>query len=241
MRALVTGGARGLGAAVAERVRRDGGRAAVLDVTPAEAVDFVGDVADAEFVEGAVAGAVERLGGLDLVVNAAGIGGATTDAVDTDPAAFRRVLDVNLVGSFLVARAAARALVAQGTGGAIVNFGSIFGQQGVPGGAAYCASKGGVALLTHSLALELAPHGIRVNTVAPGHMATEMHWEEIRSRAARSGASFDEEREAVRASVPLGRHGTGEDVAGAIVWLASDDAAYVTGQTVGVNGGVFLT
>jgi NAD(P)-dependent dehydrogenase (short-subunit alcohol dehydrogenase family) len=241
MRALVTGGARGLGAAVAARIVRDGGRVAVIDVTAGDGVDFAGDVSDEEFVARAVPAAAERLGGLDLLVNNAGVGGSEADAVDTPAAVFRRVLEVNLVGSFLVARAAAAVMIAQGTGGLIVNFGSIFGQQGVAGGSAYCASKGGVALLTHSLALELAPHGIRVNTIAPGNMATEMHWDHLRKLAARSGTTREEEVERVRASVPHGRHGTGEDIAGAVVWLASADASYVTGQTIGVNGGVLLT
>lgn len=241
MRALVTGGARGLGAAVAARIARDGGRVAVIDVTAGAGVDFAGDVSDEEFVAGAVPAAAERLGGLDLLVNNAGVGGSEADAVDTPAAVFRRVLEVNLVGSFLVARAAAAVMIAQGTGGSIVNLGSMFGQQGVAGGSAYCASKGGVTLLTHSLALELAPHGIRVNTIAPGNMATEMHWDYLRKLAASSGTTLPEEVERVRASVPLGRHGTGEDIAGAVVWLASEDAAYVTGQTIGVNGGVLLT
>ncbi len=239
MRALVTGGARGLGAAVAARIARDGGRVAVIDVT--EGVDFVGDVSDEAFVGRAVPEAAERLGGLDLVVNNAGVGGETGEVVETAAADFRRVLEVNLVGAFLVARAAARVMIAQGTGGAIVNFGSTYGMQGVAGGAAYCASKGGVALLTHSLALELAPHGIRVNTIAPGNMATEMHFDYLRRLAAAAGTTFEEEVARVRASVPLGRHGTGEDIAGAVVWLASPDASYVTGQTLSVNGGVLLT
>jgi NAD(P)-dependent dehydrogenase (short-subunit alcohol dehydrogenase family) len=239
LRAIVTGGARGLGAAVARRIEHDGGRVAVIDL--AEGVDFVGDVSDEEFVERAVPATAEQLGGLDLLVNNAGVGGPETLVVDTTAAEFRRVLEVNLVGAFLAARAAARVMIAQGSGGSIVNLGSIFGQQGVAGGAAYCASKGGVALLTHSLALELAPHGIRVNTIAPGNMATEMHWEYLRTLAARSGTSFEEEVERVRATIPLGRHGTGEDIAGAVVWLASEDASYVTGQTIGVNGGVLLT
>ena len=241
LRALVTGGGRGLGSAVAERLRRDGGRTAAVDIQAGPGVDLVGDVSDEQFAGEAVAFATGQLGGLDLLVNNAGIGGPSTAAVDIDPAAFRRVLEVNLVGSFLMARAAARCMVEQGSGGAIVNLGSIFGQQGVAGGAAYCASKGGVALLTHSLALELAPYGIRVNTIAPGHMATEMHWEELRSRAAARGTSFEAERERVLEEIPLRRHGSGEDIAGAVVWLASEDAAYVTGQTIGVNGGVILT
>jgi NAD(P)-dependent dehydrogenase (short-subunit alcohol dehydrogenase family) len=138
-------------------------------------------------------------------------------------------------------RAAATVMIGQGSGGVIVNVGSVFGQQGVAGGAGYCASKAGVALLTHSLALELAPHGIRANTIAPGNMATEMHWDELRSRAARSGTTFDGQVELVKASVPLGRHGTGGDIAGVVAWLVSPDAGYVTGQTIGVNGGIWFS
>ena len=124
-----------------------------------------------------------------MLVNNAGIGGPDTDVTGTSLAEFRRVLDVNLTGTFLMCRAVAKVMIGQGSGGAIVNMGSVFGQQGVAGGAGYCASKAGVALLTHSLALELAPHGIRANTIAPGNMATEMHWDELRSRAARSGTA----------------------------------------------------
>jgi NAD(P)-dependent dehydrogenase (short-subunit alcohol dehydrogenase family) len=249
VRALVTGAARGLGAAIAARLAADGAAVALVDVAPdverfaaaLGGVGLVGDVSDERDVERFVAAAREAIGGLDVVVSNAGIGGPSTEVVDTGVADFRRVLDVNLVGPFLVARAAARVMIAQGTGGAIVKLGSMIGQHGVAGAAAYCASKGGVALLSHSLALELAPHGIRVNTIAPGNMATEMHWDALHARAGALGVAFAELREDVRASVPLARHGTGEDVAGAVAWLASPDAAYVTGQTIGVNGGVVLT
>lgn len=256
MRALVTGGARGLGEAVAERLVRDGGDVALLDVS--EAVEATaarlralrpgaivlpirGDVSAERDVERALGRAADGLSGLDLLVNNAGIGGPVADLVDADPTDLRRVLDVNLWGAMLVARAAARIMIDQGTGGCIVNIGSIFGQQGVAGAAAYCASKGGIALLTHSLALELAPHGIRVNTIAPGNMDTEMHRADLRLAAERRGTTLEEELERVRATIPLGRHGTGEDVAGAVAWLASHDEAYVTGQTIGVNGGVILS
>lgn len=256
MRAFVTGGARGLGRAVAERLVRDGADVALLDVDEAVARSarevaelrsgskvpaIRGDVSRAVDVERAVAEAVAALGGLDLLVNNAAIGGPTTPLVDTAVGAVRRVLEVNLLGAFLVARAVARVMLEQGEGGCIVNIGSIFGQQGVAGGAAYCASKGGIALLTHSLALELAPFGIRVNTIAPGNMATEMHFRDLRERAAAEGRTFEDEVARVVATIPLGRHGTGEDVAGVVAWLASSDAAYVTGQTIGVNGGVLLT
>jgi NAD(P)-dependent dehydrogenase (short-subunit alcohol dehydrogenase family) len=263
MRAIVTGAARGLGAAIAGRLARDGADVVLLDVSAdvtatadrlARGAGDAGDAADGQVAVGLVAdvsdelasaAAVERavhtLGGVDVLVNNAGIGGPDTDVAGTSLAEFRRVLDVNLTGTFLMCRAVAAVMIGQGSGGAIVNVGSVFGQQGVAGGAGYCASKAGVALLTHSLALELAPQGIRVNTIAPGNMATEMHWDELRSRAARSGTDFGEQVEMVKAAIPLGRHGTGDDIAGTVAWLVSPDASYVTGQTIGVNGGIWFS
>jgi NAD(P)-dependent dehydrogenase (short-subunit alcohol dehydrogenase family) len=255
MPGLITGGARGLGEAVAARLVRDGSDVAIMDVAEsvfetaerlrsiragADVIGILGDVSDEAEAERAVSETVRRLGGLDLLVNNAGIGGPGSVLVDTSAEDIRRVLDVNLLGAFLMSRAAAREMVARRSG-CIVNIGSIFGQQGCAGDTAYCASKGGIALLTQALSLELAPLGVRVNTVAPGNMATEMHWDHLRDRARTAGTSFEEELERVRSSVPLGRLGTGDDVAGAVAWLASGDASYVTGQTIGVNGGVFLS
>ncbi|MDO8186941.1 SDR family NAD(P)-dependent oxidoreductase [Conexibacter sp. JD483] len=268
MKAIVTGAARGLGEGIARRLVADGGDVALLDAideveTTAATLAASGgrgerdgdapggpaggtvvglrcDVSDEAAVSAVVAEALERLGGVDLLVNCAGIGGPGEPLAEVDAEAFRRTLDVNLTGSFLMARAVAPALIAQ-RAGSIVNIGSIFGQQGVPFGAAYSSSKGGVTLLTHSLALELAPHRIRVNAIAPGHMESVMHFDELRERARRAGISFEEEVEKARAIVPLGRHGNGADVAGAVVWLASPDASYVTGQTINVNGGLLLS
>ena len=262
MRAIVTGAARGLGAAIATRLARDGADVALLDMSPdvtataerlaggvgsvagmadgPRTVGLVADVSDEIASAAAVDRAVGAIGGVDVLVINAGIGGPDTVVTGTSLAEFRRVLDVNLTGTFLMCRAVAKVMIGQGRGGAIVNMGSVFGQQGVAGGAGYCASKAGVALLTHSLALELAPHGIRVNTIAPGNMATEMHWDELRSRAARSGTTFDQQVTMVKAAVPLGRHGTGDDIAGTVAWLVSPDASYITGQTIGVNGGIWL-
>jgi NAD(P)-dependent dehydrogenase (short-subunit alcohol dehydrogenase family) len=261
MRAIVTGAARGLGAAIAGRLARDGADVVLLDVSAdvaataqrlagdvgagphagRVAVGLVADVSDEIASAAAVDRAVSAIGGVDVLVNNAGIGGPDTDVTGTSLAECRRVLDVNLTGTFLMCRAVAKVMIGQGGGGAIVNMGSVFGQQGVAGGAGYCASKAGVALLTQSLALELAPHGIRANTIAPGNMATEMHWDELRSRAARSGTSFDEQLKIALSSIPLGRHGTGGDIAGVVAWLVSPDAGYVTGQTIGVNGGIWLS
>jgi NAD(P)-dependent dehydrogenase (short-subunit alcohol dehydrogenase family) len=253
--ALVTGAAGGLGSAVAGRLHDEGWLVALVDVADAVhlvaerlaagrsgggVVAFEGDVADEAFVDGAVAAAQRELGPLALLVNAAGIGGDVLPAAQTSTANFRRVLEVNVVGSFVAARAAARAMSAH-CGGCIVNFGSIFGQQAVAGSSAYCASKGAITLLTQALALELAANGIRVNTIAPGHIATDMHWDNLRGQAKEKGTRFEEEVERVRAGIPLGRHGTGEDIAAVVSWLASDAAAYITGQTIGVNGGVMLT
>ena len=256
MNTIVTGGARGLGESIAERLVRDGGSALVIDIAPAVEQTaqrlralregsivsaLEGDVADAAFAEHAVAVAESRLGGLDVLVNSAGIGGPTTDLIDTPVEELRPVIEVNLLGSMYMARAAARGMVREGTRGVIINIGSIFGQQGAAGAAPYCATKGGVALLTQALALELAPHGIRVNTVAPGYMETEMHWDDLRARAAAEGTALGVEIERIRESIPLGRHGVGSDIAGAVAWLVSDDASYVTGQTISVNGGLILS
>lgn len=256
MRGIVTGAARGLGEEIAVRLVVDGAQVALVDVDDAVrataeriqassagavTLGLRGDVSSEDDAESVVAEVLDRFGGVDLLVNNAGVGGPSAPVIDLSLEEFRRVLDVNLVGTFLMARACARWMTRAGTGGCIVNIGSILGQQGTADGAAYCASKGGVALFTHSLALELAPFGIRVNTIAPGNMLTEMHLADLRIEAETQGVPLDEQVERVRATVPLGRHGTGEDVAGAVAWLASPDASYVTGQTIGVNGGVLLT
>jgi len=256
VRAVITGASRGLGEAIATRLAADGAAVALIDIRPEvsataeriastnnarNVIGIVADVADETACEAAMAQAAGALGGIDALVNNAGVGGPATSVVDTPYADFWRVVRINLGSAFLGSRAAARLMIEQQTAGAIVNLGSIFGQQGVAGGAGYCASKAAIALLTQSLALELAPHRIRVNTIAPGNMATEMHWDELRSRAATTGTTFQHQVELVTASVPLGRHGTGADIAGAVTWLVSGDAAYVTGQTIGVNGGVWLS
>lgn len=260
--ALVTGAARGLGAAVADRLVADGWRVMATDIAEpvhdeqhdAVAVGSVradeqggvrashqADVSSPDAVSELIRVTTDRFGHIDAVVNNAGVGGPSDPVVGMSHEAFLNVLEVNLLGPFLVAKAAAPIMIGARSGGRIVNIGSLFGQQAVANGAAYCASKAGVAALTQSLALELARHHITVNTVAPGNMWTAMHAEELSHRAALSGRTETEECEALHHTVPLGRHGTGLDVAGAVAWLLSQDAAYVTGQTISVNGGVYLT
>lgn len=244
--AIVTGGAQGLGGGVAARLASEGWQVVVADVREPE-LEASGqvfvrcDVSREDDVAALMSFVRERHGRLDAVVNNAAIGGPSTTVAQTDADAFRRVLEVNLVGPFLVSRAAVPLLIESAPGSAIINVGSMFGQSGVARGAPYCASKGGVEMLTHSLALELAPHGIRVNTVAPGNMMTAMHWDEIEMRADEVGVTPDEMREQIRATIPLARHGTAADIAGAVMWLLGDDASYVTGQTISVNGGVLLS
>jgi 3-oxoacyl-[acyl-carrier protein] reductase len=254
IRAIVTGAARGIGAAIADRLARDGGSVAYVDILDevvqtvesargrgATAIARVADVSDEAAVDALIPALADQLGGLDVLVNCAGVGGPADAVVDLAVADFRATLDVNLVGSFLMARAFARHVQNETGGGAIVNIGSLFGQQGVANSAAYCASKGGIEILTHTLAHELGPAGVRVNTIAPGFIETEMHFDELRERARRRDGTVEQEIADELRTVPLGRLGTGDDIAGAVVWLVSPDSAYVTGQTIAVNGGVLMS
>jgi len=252
--ALVTGGARGLGEGIARRLAHDGWSVLLADADArvAETVDAlsatlelpqgrlaprVTDVADAAQVEAAIQAALNQFGGLDLAVANAGIGGVEADLIDVEPTDFDAIVAVNLRGVYLTCRAAGRVMRAARRG-SIVTISSIFGQEPLPRTAAYSATKAGVIALTQALALELAPYGVRANSIAPGYMATEMQWAGLRARAAHAGVSFEAERERVMAMLPLGRHGTPDEVGAAVAFLASADAAYITGHTLGVHGGV---
>lgn len=232
---IVTGGARGLGASIARAAAAAGYRVGVLDVEPlawnghgdiehADVASMVGSVAD----EAAVEAAFLSFGTPDVVVNNAGIvrfGPLVDHSVDD----FRAVLDVNLVGSFLVARAAARRWIAEGRPGCVVNLGSMNGVAAGPNAGAYGSSKAAISLLTSQMALEWGAHGIRVNAVAPGLIDAGMS-EPIYADPAT--------RDARESKVPLGRLGTADDIADVVLYLASDRAAYVHGQTLTVDGGV---
>lgn len=239
---LVTGGASGIGLGIVERFLRDGANVASFDLRKTEVnthadrmLSLTGDAADEAAVDDAVAKTVQAFGGLDVVVCNAGVI-AITPVVDMDFAEWRRVTETNLHSVFLGSRAAARQMISQGRGGVIINASSGAGRRGAPNLAHYCASKAAVVMLTQSLAIELAPHRIRVNCYTPGHIMTPF-WKGIADGFSKvTGKTSEEVIEGFRASVPWGRFGTPEDVAGAVSWLATPDAEYVSGQALAMNG-----
>jgi len=240
--ALVTGGASGIGRASAERLVAAGARVVLFDRNREladEAADALGrhvataiggDVTDPADVEAAVAAAVGAWGAVDVVVNSAGTG-AIGRFWELDPALWDFIVAVNLRGTFLVCAAAARWMVAAKRPGRIVNVASTNATVPTRGNAPYCASKAGVMAFTQVAALDLAPHGVTVNAVAPGPTDTPL--------TAPFFTVPDARREFL-AHVPLGRLGRPEDIADAIVFLASDLAGWVTGQLFYVDGGQSL-
>ena len=222
---LVTGAAGGLGAAIAAVAQDAGYRVGVFDVRPAAGTEsYLGSVTDRAAIEAAL----DAFGAPDVVVNNAGIVrfGALAELSIAD---WQAVVDVNLTGTFLMAQAAAQRWIAAGRAGTIVNVTSMNGVVAGPRAGAYGATKAAVALLTAQMALEWGPHGIRVNAVAPGLIDAGM------SAPIYADAAIRHARES---KVPLGRLGTGDDVARTVLFLASDAAAYITGQNILVDGGV---
>ncbi|HEX6196956.1 MAG TPA: 3-oxoacyl-ACP reductase FabG [Jiangellaceae bacterium] len=242
--AIVTGAARGIGAATAARLAADGAAVAVLDINEADTGDTVKmisdaggtaigigcDVSDADAVAAAVERVTNELGGLDILVNNAGVirdnmlFKMSEDDWDT-------VMNVHLRGAFLCSRAAQKVMVEQKSG-KIVNLSSV-SALGNRGQANYSTAKAGIQGFTRTLAIELGPFGINVNAVAPGFVETPM----TDATARRIGIEPHELREAAAAATPLRRTGKPEDIAAVISFLVSDDASFVTGQTVYVDGG----
>ena len=233
--ALVTGGASGIGAAVAARLQADGARVAVLDLNPDGAASgqlaVACDVSDDSSVRSAVDTVVQRLGGLDLVINNAGIGAAGTVADNPDEE-WHRVLDVNVLGMVRVTRAALPHL-RRSSAPAVVNTSSVAATAGLPQRALYSASKGAVAALTRAMAADHVAEGIRVNCVSPGTADTP--WVQRLLAAADDPAA---ERAALENRQPHGRLVTAEEVADAVAYLASPRSRSTTGTSVDVDGGM---
>jgi NAD(P)-dependent dehydrogenase (short-subunit alcohol dehydrogenase family) len=241
-KALVTGGGRGLGRAIAVGLAQHGADVAVTSRTVAElneTADAVGDLgrqclavpgdasqkAEIDRVVGEVA---SQWGRIDILINNAGVD-AAAPAIDYTEADWDFVLDVNLKAYFFFAQAAAKVMIANGDGGAIANNSSICGEVAVKNISAYNISKGGVNMLTKSLALEWAPHGIRVNAFSPAYMEVFM--------PGAAGEHDESKEQAVRDLTPLARRGKPEELVGPVVFLVSNASSYVTGEVLMVDGG----
>ena len=237
--AVITGASSGMGAACAREFANAGykvvvaGRNADRSHAVAEEIGadapMVGDVADISFCRSLIDTAVSRYGRVDALVNAAGVI-ARSSAAETTDEQWKRVMDVNLGGVFYTCRAALPIMKRQGKG-AIVNFGSIWGDVASSGVAAYCASKGAVHNLTRAMALEHAKDGIRINTIAPGEVNTPMLQTERKERVTQQLL------DAIAQTVPMGRLADPAEIARVVLFMASDAASYMTGSTITVDAG----
>ncbi|MCL2834498.1 MAG: 3-oxoacyl-[acyl-carrier-protein] reductase [Treponema sp.] len=238
-RALVTGAARGIGREIAEMFLGEGAEVWGLDYKSPDDLDarvkasggklrwIVADLSDLKAVDGVIENAVKEAGGFDILVNNAGI---TKDNLSFRMSIeeWQKVIDINLSAAFFVARTVGRDMIRRRTG-AIINMASVVGVHGNAGQANYSASKAGLIGMTKSLALETASRGVRVNAIAPGFIATDM-----------TAVLPDNVKQMMMEKVPFKRMGTPKDIAKAALFLASDDSAYITGQVLPVDGGMFL-
>ena len=237
--ALVTGGARGIGFATASAFLKEGATVVIADINQQGAEEaarrldphlqhvkaLAVNVADPQSIAAMMDAIVNTYGRLDLLLNNAGVGG-NIPFLETSLEDWNRIIGINLTGAFLVAQAAAREMVKSG-GGKIVNIASLSGQRGGNGRSAYGAAKAGLELLTKVMAVELSPHHINVNAIAPGAIETEMA----------KFAHDESTRKAYHYLIPMDRYGVPSEIADAAVFLCSDEARYLQGHTLNVDGG----
>lgn len=249
--ALITGAARGIGRAFAQAYLREGARVAIADIDidrANAAAEDLGemafavrmDVTDQASIETAVEAAVETTGGIDILVNNAALFDLAPVAEITRDS-FDRLFSVNVAGTLFTMQAVARAMIARGRGGKIINMASQAGRRGEPLVAVYCATKAAVISLTQSAGLDLISHGINVNAIAPGVVDGE-HWDHVDALFARhEGRPPGEKKRLVGEAVPYGRMGQAEDLTGMAVFLASREADYIVAQTYNVDGGNWMS
>jgi galactitol 2-dehydrogenase len=249
--ALITGAARGIGRAFAAAYVAEGARVAIADInlagaqkTAAElgpaAVAVELDVTDQASIDRAVAATVAALGRIDILINNAAIFTAAPIAEITR-ADYDRCFAINVSGTLFTLQAVARQMIAQGTGGRIINMASQAGRRGEGLVAVYCATKAAIISLTQSAGLNLISHGINVNAIAPGVVDGE-HWDGVDAFFARyEGKAPGQKKAEVGAAVPFGRMGRAEDLTGMAIFLASDEAAYIVAQTYNVDGGNWMS
>ena len=248
--ALLTGAGGGIGLAVTEAYLREGARCSVVELSAQPSAELaallashpkhlhyvVGDVSNSDSIAAMVHSARQRFGNIDTLFNNAALFDMAP-LLESDERMYQRLFDVNVKGMFFVMQAVLKQMVDEAKTGSVINLASQAGRRGEALVAHYCASKAAVISYTQSAALAMAPHGIRVNAIAPGVVDTPM-WGHVDSLFAKyEGLQPGEKKKAVGLAVPLGRMGTPADVAGAAVFLASSESAYITAQTLNVDGG----
>ncbi len=243
--AVVTGGSLGIGAGVVRRLAQEGAAVTLDYHTHRDAADAIAkeiadgggkalvlraDVSRVADVEALITQTTQHFGRVDILVNNAGIEEPAA-FLDVSEDSFDRQIAVDLKGAYFAAQTAARQMIAQGGGGVIINISSVHEELPMVGNAVYCAAKGGLRMLVRTLATELAPHSIRIVNVGPGAIATPINAATLND---------PQKKQALLGEIPLGRVGQPEDIAAAVAWLASDQASYITGTTLFVDGGLMV-
>ena len=249
--ALITGAARGIGLTFAQAYVREGARVAIADIDierAREAAANLGDagiavdmdVTDQASIDGGVASAIEKLGHIDILINNAALFSAAPIA-EIARADYDKLFSVNVAGTLFTMQAVAKHMIERGRGGKIINMASQAGRRGEPLVAVYCATKAAVISLTQSAGLNLIPHGINVNAIAPGVVDGE-HWDGVDAYFAQFENKVPgQKKKEVGESVPLGRMGTAEDLTGMAIFLATDEAGYIVSQCFNVDGGQWMS